>query len=262
MNNEIMYDQFSADYDRFVNWEGRLSVEMPFLISEIAEMNKDDGNRMSVLDAACGTGQHVIALAQQGFDCSGADLSRRMVELAQNNATKENLEIDFKKAGFGQLSSVFSNQKFDCLLCLGNSLPHVLDEAAMLRTLADFKSVLYSGAKIIIQNRNFDSVIKTHQRWMQPETHREGQNTWIFARFYDFDPDGLLTFNIMILTDQQGGAFEQRVISTRLWPFTQVQLVDWLLDTGFENLRIFGDLQGSPFKVETSPNLVITANAL
>jgi ubiquinone/menaquinone biosynthesis C-methylase UbiE len=261
MNNEIMYDQFSADYDHFVNWEGRLSIELPFLTSELAEMNKGDGNRVSVLDAACGTGQHVIALAQHGFECSGADLSRKMVEIAQTNARTENLEIDFKKAGFGQLSSVFSNQKFDSLLCLGNSLPHVLDEAAMLRTLADFKSVLNSGAKIIIQNRNFDNVKKTRNRWMQPETHREGQNTWIFVRFYDFDPDGILTFNIMILTDQQGGEFQQRVISTRLWPFTQVHLVDWLDKTGFENICLFGDLQGSPFNIETSSNLVVTARA-
>ena len=26
-----MYDDFSEDYDRFVNWAGRLAYEMPFL---------------------------------------------------------------------------------------------------------------------------------------------------------------------------------------------------------------------------------------
>ena len=25
------YDPFSADYDRFVNWEGRLAYELPFI---------------------------------------------------------------------------------------------------------------------------------------------------------------------------------------------------------------------------------------
>lgn len=259
MNNQSMYDQFSTDYDRFVNWEGRLLVEMPFLTAELTQIQSRDSNPVSVLDAACGTGQHVMALTRHGFDCSGADLSRKMIEIAQANAKAENLEINFKQAGFGQLSSVFSNQKFDSLLCLGNSLPHVLDEASMLVTLDDFKSVLKPGGKIIIQNRNFDSVMKTNIRWMEPETHREGQNTWVFVRFYDFDPDGMLTFNILVLKDRNGNAFQQHVISTRLWPFTQVQLVDWLDKAGFDNIRLYGDLQGSPFNGETSPNLVITA---
>ena len=42
-----MYDAFSADYDRFVNWESRLASELPFLIQLLDP-------RSRVLDAACG----------------------------------------------------------------------------------------------------------------------------------------------------------------------------------------------------------------
>lgn len=261
MNNELMYDQFSTEYDRFVNWEGRLLVELPFLTAELGQTGVPDKNPVCVLDAACGTGQHVIALTHQGFDCSGADLSKKMIQIAQSTAKAENLEIDFKQAGFGQLSNAFRYKKFDNLICLGNSLPHVLDEESMVDTLIDFKDVLKTGGKIIIQNRNFDSVIKANNRWMEPETYRDGQNTWVFVRFYDFQPDGMLTFNILILTSQNGGKFQQQVISTRLWPFAHEQLVGWLEKTGFKNIQLYGDLQGSPFTVDTSPNLVIIAEA-
>lgn len=262
MNNEKMYDQFSTDYDRFVNWEGRLALELPFLTAELALMKKDDGHPVTVLDAACGTGQHVVALTQQGFEGSGADLSSKMVEFARTNAKAANLDITFKQAGFGQLSSTFTDQKFDSLICLGNSLPHILDEDSMLQTLEDFKSVLKPGGKIIIQNRNFDSILKASNRWMEPETHREGQHHWIFVRFYDFEPDGMLTFNIIILSDQNGGQYQQRIISTRLWPFTQVELVNWLEKSGFGYIRFYGNLQGAIFDLDNSPNLVIVANAL
>ena len=57
-----MYDDFSVDYDRFVAWSGRLAVEMPFIERELEKV----GARL-VLDAACGTGMHTIALAERGL---------------------------------------------------------------------------------------------------------------------------------------------------------------------------------------------------
>lgn len=259
MNNELMYDQFSTDYDRFVNWEGRLAVELPFLTAELAMLKGQDGQPVSVLDAACGTGQHAIALAKEGFDVSGADISAKMIDIARKNASAEQHDLHFKQAGFGQLTTIFGGESFDSLICLGNSLPHVLDEESMLQTLGDFKSVLHPGGKIIIQNRNFDSIVIGRERWMQPETYVESGNTWIFVRFYDFDPDGLITFNIIILTNIGNDGFQQHVISTRLWPFSHTQLVKWLEQSGFGDIRLFGNLEGVPFSAESSSNLVVTA---
>ena len=73
MSDTQMYDAFSAHYDRFVNWEARLSAELPFLISELDNIDPDHGEPLTVLDAACGTGQHAIALAKAGYNCAGAD---------------------------------------------------------------------------------------------------------------------------------------------------------------------------------------------
>lgn len=261
MNNNIMYDSFSDDYDRFVNWEGRLAVELPFLIAELSNQSNDTAHKISVLDAACGTGQHLIALAKHGFDCSGADISEKMVAIAQNNAQAANLKISFKQAGFGQLSRNFDQQAFDNLMCLGNSLPHVLAEDDMINTLTDFRSMLRPGGKLIIQNRNFNSVLQSRSRWMEPQTYHESGKTWIFFRFYDFDPDGLITFNIIILSDQGEHEFQQKLISTRLWPLKQVELEILLQSAGFSEIISFGDLQGSVFDPERSGNLVITARA-
>jgi hypothetical protein len=46
-----MYDDFSSDYDRFVDWPGRLAAELPFIERQLRAV----GARR-VLDAACGTG--------------------------------------------------------------------------------------------------------------------------------------------------------------------------------------------------------------
>jgi glycine/sarcosine N-methyltransferase len=259
MNDTNAYDQFSEDYDRFVNWKARLALEIPFLTSELSAPACQTGGTASILDAACGTGHHAVALARQGFECAGADSSAKMIEIAQTNAQSANQDVLFKQAGFGQLFQAFNGQSFDSMICLGNSLPHILDKNKMVEALTDFKAVLRPGGKLIIQNRNFDSVIKDKKRWMDPQTYREGDKTWFFIRFYDFDEDGLITFNILILSSQDGENFDQQVISTRLWPVKKEKMVQLLEQAGFKNIRTYGDLQGSPFLLDSSGNLVITA---
>ena len=261
MNENNMYDQFSQNYDRFVNWDERLSSELPFLIEELNPLTLETQGKVSVLDAACGTGQHVIALAEEGFKCTGADFSEGMVKIARHNAEISNYDIPFTVAGFGQLTEVYGGSAFDGLMCLGNSLPHVLTEASLLQTLDDFHKVLRKGGKLILQNRNFDKVLAEHSRWMPPQTYRENDSTWIFARFYDFSPDERLMFNIQILTSQFDEPFEQQVVSTKLWPLQKAELMSYLKQSGFNQIEIYGDLSGTPFHLEKSGNLVITARA-
>jgi glycine/sarcosine N-methyltransferase len=261
MSDITAYDQFSEDYDRFVNWKARLALEIPFLTSELSTNARESEGKISILDAACGTGHHAIALAEQGFECAGTDFSAKMIEIAQTNAQAANQDVLFRQAGFGQLSQVFGGQGFDGIICLGNSLPHILDKTTMAEALVDFKAVLRPGGKLIIQNRNFDSITQERKRWMDPQTHREGDKVWIFVRFYDFTEDGLITFNILILSSQDGNDFNQQVIRTRLWPVKKEKLVQLLKLAEFTDIHTYGDLQGSPFTIATSGNLVITAIA-
>ena len=62
------YDDFSQDYDRFVNWGTRLEAEIPFIKARLRELDLTEGSKPSVLDAACGTGMHAIRLAQKGYN--------------------------------------------------------------------------------------------------------------------------------------------------------------------------------------------------
>ena len=67
-----MYDAFSIDYDRFVNWDSRLDFEMPFLLRQLEPLAHPDGRLTRVLDAACATGRHAITLSLNGFAAAGA----------------------------------------------------------------------------------------------------------------------------------------------------------------------------------------------
>lgn len=253
----MMYDTFSDDYDRFVNWDNRLRFELPFL-----EQQLHSASARTVLDAACGTGQHTIALARRGYRAVGADLSAPMIARARANTRLAGVEVPFEAVGFGSLARIFEHSPlfpFDAVLCLGNSLPHVLNQAELNAALGDFAACLRLGGALILQNRNFDAVMSTRARWMEPQAHREDDTERIFLRFYDYEPDGLINFNILTLKREGQGAWQQQVTTTRLRPLLQADLDGALDAAGFTDIQWFGSLAGEPFNPSASGNLVVVA---
>ena len=254
-----MYDQFSHDYDRFVNWNNRLAYEMPFLLQKISCRPAQPGAPMVVLDAACGTGQHAIALAKSGMQVTGADLSAEMIDVAHENARAAGVSVDFKAAGFGALAAAFGEKSFDALLCLGNSLPHLLTQSDLLAAMKDFYTCLAPGGLLILQNRNFDSVLASRERWMEPQAFSDGKHEWIYQRFYDFEPDGLIRFNIVTLNRQIPGDWQTSLTSTHLYPQTRKEVEDAATEAGFTRAQVFGSLADVEFDPIKSGNLVLLA---
>ncbi len=263
-----MYDAFSKDYDFFVNWPSRLAYELPFIQDQI-NLSISSNSAVSVLDAACGTGQHAIALAlasdaKAAFNVFGADYSAGMIAKAEQNRENSAVSVKFKLAGFGDLASNFHQENqfpFDVVLCLGNSLPHLTRREDLSRTLKDFKACLKSGGMVLIQNRNFDAVLAGQQRWMEPQAAQNGGVEFLFVRFYDFRPDGLIDFNIITLSRENGKSWTQTLNHTLLMPLLAGELTSALIDAGFKDITSYGDMTGKAFDPLTSGNLIIKARA-
>jgi SAM-dependent methyltransferase len=251
-----VYDDLSADYDRFIDWEGRLQSELPFVEKQLQSVNAH-----RVLDTACGSGMHAVALAERGYEVVGTDLSAAMIERARHNAADVEGDAHFYVAGFGELAHVLDIEKegFDALLCLGNSLPHVLTQEDLIATVADFYECLQPGGLLLIQNRNFDAVLADKDRWMGPQSHREGDKEWLFLRFYDFEPHERLAFNLVVLRREADDDWEQQVISTRLWALRQKEVLNALTKVGYEQITCYGNMDGDAFDIKSSPNLIVTA---
>jgi glycine/sarcosine N-methyltransferase len=254
-----MYDTLSNDYDRFVNWQSRLTFELPFIEKQITSLQSSSGQSLKILDSACGTAMHAIALAKNGHRVSAADLSAEMIVKARQNVLDAGVPVKLEAAGFGSLAKTFGPGTFDLVLCLGNSLPHITISAELNAALQDFSACLRKGGVLLIQNRNFDAVMAKKDRWMEPQTYSEGDSEWIFQRFYNFEPGGLIQFNIVTLKRTPGSTWTSAVASTHLYPQKQKELVDGLNSAGFTNVRSFGSMTGELFVPLTSGNLVLTA---
>ena len=247
-----LYDAFSEDYDRFVNWPARLSFEMPFFRALFRERNA-----RRILDVACGTGQHAIAFACEGFEVTATDLSLAMIERARANAAHAGVNPRFAQLGFGELAGSLQDT-YDVITCLGNSLPHLTSEVALKTALEDMRAVLRPRGILVVQNRNFDRVLARRERFVSPEVHSEGDQEWVFLRFYDFRGQ-LLRFNVVRLYRQGYSQWTSRVEATDLRGWQHKTLRDLMSSTGLKVTHVYGSYRGEAYDPSESGDLVLIA---
>ena len=192
---EEFYNRLAAAFDIMTDWPKRLAFEMPFL-----EKTLRAHAARSVLDTACGTGWHSIALAQKGYAAAGADASPAMIERARQNAAASARQRSFEVADFSRLENVPGT--FDALLCLGNSLPHVLSEPALRETFRQMKSKVKPGGVIIIHNLNYDLRWKKQPRFFAAEGNAE----MLVWRFADYGAE-FITFHTALFERRRFGPF-------------------------------------------------------
>ena len=86
------YDEFAAFYDRLM-----ADVDYRAWADYLIELLQANGvsPEMTVLDCACGTGEITLLLHRAGYRMTGADVSARMLERAQQKARKAGAKIAF-----------------------------------------------------------------------------------------------------------------------------------------------------------------------
>lgn len=254
---ENLFNDFGTEYDRMINWESRLTREELFLNWVFAQYHA-----RSVLDAACGTGRHALLFAVGGLNVTGADLSPTMIEQARVNAAQKGLPVEFMQAGFGELAAALPGWKFDAIVCLGNSLPHLRTISDMQAALADFRRVLQPGGVLVLQNRNYNKVLAEKNRFMPLNHFQNGAEETLFLRITDFpecDKEGLVIFNIVVMQKDAAGRWRYRVHSEQLKPWLKEELGLLIGAAGFKNLRYYGDYSGTAYDPEASTDLIIVA---
>ncbi|HUI69254.1 MAG TPA: class I SAM-dependent methyltransferase [Spirochaetia bacterium] len=254
MDARAFYDGLGYDYDLMVSWKDRLGREAAFFDRMLQE-----AGAASVLDAACGTGMHAAMFAGKGLRTAAADLSPEMVAMAKQNAKVADVQVDVRAAAFGELSKVFTDT-FDLVVCLGNSLPHLLDDQALDSALADFARVLTPSGMLVIQNRNYDRVLRDSSRFMPLAARADGVEETLFLRITDFPRESSETVDFTIVTlKKRNGVWTQSPRSTTLRALRRKTLERALGRCGFGRVRVWGGYDMSPFDEGLSADLLVAA---
>lgn len=121
-----------------------------------------------ILDTCCGSGSFDIALMKRGFTLTTSDGDAEMLKLFRKNLIENSIDHKPTLAKWNELPSLFSDKKFDALICCGNSFIYAggywnhngdisRDQALnnMFDTLKTFRSLLAPGG-ILLVDKPFD----------------------------------------------------------------------------------------------------------
>ncbi len=241
------YQSVAEFYDGMTNFEERLDKEIT-----IMKRWRERFSFRNAIDAACGTGIHTIALNRIGIPTIGADISEAMLQKARKHSRSHSMHVQWIQTSMQQLREHVSD-RVDLILCLGNSLPHLLDDHNLNAALAGFRQLLNPGGYLAIQILNYQRIMAEKQRMVGIK--QEGDRTYL--RFYDF-LDRTLRFNVLSI-QSKGDALYHQWHSTELYPYTEDELRKALIAIGFSRFNPYGDLEFSTYHPEQSNNLILLA---
>lgn len=264
------YDALAPMFDVMTDWNARLAAEGPFLRAVLEETGV-----YSVLDAACGSGGHALALAEWGYAAAGVDASPVMVEMARRKAAERGLDTPFAVADLGGLTALAASQDredcaagvlrlapYDAVLCLGNSLPHLLTQADLVAALAGMGAMLKPGGLLVLQNLNYDLRWQKQPRWFAAQGGELDGREVLVWRFADYDVSaGRISFHVALFTKGEGG-WQAAVHTTPHRPLFQADLFAGVAQAGFEQPRAYARMAwpGESYDRNASGDLVVVAN--
>ena len=202
------------------------------------------------LDIGCGTGSYCIALADQGFSCTGIDLNRDMIDRARKKDPTGS--IDFSVLSMTDLDRLGS--RFSGMYCIGNTLVHLENHAQVKEMLRQTRNLLVQGGVLIIQIVNYDRILSRKIEHL-PAMHA-GPVT--MERHYAMDPDGRHIIFTIKLEEQQGPSVNRLSESTALLPLTSAELTGFLQEEHFSEIDLYGTYEGGEF-TEDSPACIVKA---
>ncbi|UCD57504.1 MAG: class I SAM-dependent methyltransferase [Candidatus Hydrogenedentota bacterium] len=247
------YDELADGYELMIDWDARLKREAPFFRKLFAEHRVK-----KVLDCACGTGRHALEFARWGKEVFACDISPQMLRLAERNASAARVNVDFFKAGMTEVAKRAGPERFDAVVCLGNSLPHLLTQRELDRSMRSIKNALAPGGIFVAQIRNYERILRENLRFMPPTSAESEDGETIFFRMLDIHGPRAVDFHIIRFLRERD-QWRYRIQTTRLRPIVKKHMDAALKRAGFQRIRYYADYSFTPFASSKTLDLIVVA---
>ena len=150
---------------------------------------------------------------------------------------------------------------YDAVLCLGNSLPHLLTQDDLVAALRGMAGVLRPGGALVLQNLNYDLRWQKQPRWFMAQggvLGRAGGAGVALRRLRR--AGGRIAFHIALFR-KDAPNWKVEVHTTPQRPLFQADLVAALAEAGFAEVRAYGRMAppDEAFDVSRSGDLVVVA---
>jgi ubiquinone/menaquinone biosynthesis C-methylase UbiE len=241
-----------AWYEEFFK-EDYLKIYLPFLTEErtktdvdfIAEvLNLPAGSK--ILDLACGYGRHTIPLAKKGYDMTGLDYTAKFVQMAEEKAKSENVQIEFL---VGDMRKIPFENHFAGVISYFTSFGFFSDEENF-EVLKGVSNSLKKEGKFLLDIINREFVIKN---WMPKDWDRLEDGTLVLEENI-LDLMTNRTKNYRTIIDKKG----KRNIWFELRLYTLQELAYLLEKVGLKVIQTYGKKDNSPYSIDSGRMIILS----
>ncbi len=246
------FDDISIAYDNTIDWESRLSREMPFLLSLIENTEKP-----RVLDMACGSGRHSISLAARGAEVIGIDASKSMILAAEKHAETQGVAPKFIVGDMETIRTTVDGL-FDLVICIGNSLALVNDIDSLKQVVKDVFNLLKDGGSFVVQVLNFEEIHWSGFRNFPLKTGKLSNGEEItFSRLFEHSDYPFSSTLVMSAFRKQEGEWTSEVSTQKVLNLKHDKMKSILRETGFSSVEIYSNYARLSFEKKDDRNMVI-----
>jgi SAM-dependent methyltransferase len=238
------YEMLAADYDWMFD-DGALANGRAINLPATARLLQRVSRASGVLDAACGTGVDAAVLARRGFTVWAADGSEAMAEEAAARFRRERLAIPLLRSRWEDLPATTS-ERFDVVLCVGNSLVHAVGRKSMVQALTGLRRVARPGGYVVVDSRNWEKLHAERQIIQVADrlVTRGGRRCLVFYAWEVPDHLGEEHIAHLVFVFENGDQIEPHEYQITFRPFTVSELRERLelaglreVDTDFDASR-------------------------
>lgn len=232
--------RFAKSYDDFVKRKSLLPDGLLRLIRST--------KAKSILEFGCGTGSAAVGLSLEKYNVTAVDLSADMLKSARDKARKYKSDSQFRK---GDITAIDLKTKFDLLICLGNTMPLIYRLPAARRLFANFARHLNPGGTLIIQQLNYNRILKDKPRTFAVDHSGDS----IRIKQYEYGKT-LIEFAVTIM-DLSHIPPRIHTSKSRIRPWRKNDLLKELKKAGFHKLRAYGDYHSGKFDLKSKDLVVV-----
>jgi len=190
-----------------------------------------------VLDIACGTGPHLLRLAQRGYAMSGLDLSSKNVAFLRQRLAAKGLPGE---CIVGDMTDFRLSHPVDAAICMQDSQGHLLTNAQLLAHLRCVAGTLRKGGLYVFDRYMASSWSNPARSWSWSKRRGKLIVRASFSALNDVDPVSQVFRERMTLEAIENGTrrvYRQTHLSRMVFPQELRTLVS--LAGGFEFVQWF-----------------------
>jgi len=188
---------------------------------------------LSILDLACGQGRHAIELARRGYQVTGLDQSRYLLDVADRRAAAAGVAVRWVEGDMRQPYAVPGG--VDVVVNLFTSFGYFADDADDLMVLRAVAGVLRPGGRFLLEVLNGERIMRTFEarEWIP-----FGEATVLEQRRLDRDRRRMEVDRTII----RDGHEEQTSHTLRLYSGRELTVL--AKRAGFDVIQLYGGWDG------------------